>query len=165
MTRTIPTIASIRGPDPTYLAPGLADGWLTSGIPGRRRRLFRAQQPQLLALPVALLDRRALVVELLALGQAEFHLGPAPWREVERQRHQGHAIAPHGPEQPAHLTPAEHQLAGPARLVIEPIAAVELGDVGVEQPEFPAHLAGMRLGDGGPALTQRLDLGAAQHQP
>src|SRR4051794_26034768 len=128
MTRTIPTIASIRGPDPTHLALGLADGWLTSGIP-RGSRLFRAQQPQLLALPVALLDRRALVVELLALGQAELHLGPAPWREVERQRHQGHALAPHGPEQPAHLAPPEHQLAGPARFVIEPIAAVELGDV------------------------------------
>ena len=28
----------------------------------------------------------------------------------------------------------------------------------------PAHLAGMRLGDRGPALAQRLDLGAAQHQ-
>src|SRR3954469_17960479 len=157
MTRTIPTIASIRSPDPTHLAPGLTGGWLTSGIAGGRSPLFRAQQPQLLALPVAFLDRRALVVELLALGQAEFHLGPAPWREVERQRHQCHAVTPHRPEQPAHLAPAEQQLAAPARLVIEPIAAVELGNVGVEQPEFPAHLAGMRLGDGGPALAQRLD--------
>ena len=48
--------------------------------------------------------------------------------------------------------------------MIEAVAAVKLGDVGVEQPQLAAHLAGMRLADRGPALAQRLDLGAAEHE-
>src|SRR5215208_1443654 len=119
----------------------------------------------LLALPVALLDRGALVVELLALGKAELDLGPAAGREVERERYQGHALPLNRAEQAAHLPFAKHQLAGSAGLVIEPIAAVKLGDVGVEQPQLAGHLAGMGLGDRRPPLAEGLDLRAAQHEP
>src|SRR3546814_3897135 len=45
-------------------------------------------QPCLVALPVAFLDRLALVVRLLALGEREFDLGAAAVVEIDRERHE-----------------------------------------------------------------------------
>src|SRR3546814_11934094 len=51
------------------------------------------QQPLLVALTVAFLDRFALVMSFLALGEREFDLRPAPALEIDRTRHQRHAPA------------------------------------------------------------------------
>jgi hypothetical protein len=53
-------------------------------------------QPGFVAGPVAVLFGFALVVELLALGDADFDLGDAPGREIEFQRDQRQAFALHG---------------------------------------------------------------------
>src|SRR5688572_456360 len=113
------------------------------------------QQTALLALPVAALLGLALVPLLLALGEAELDLGDAARVEVERERHEGHALARDGADQAAQLALVDEQLSRPLRLVVELVAAVILGDMGVEQPQLAAHLAGMRVGDLHPAFAQR----------
>jgi predicted Zn-dependent protease with MMP-like domain len=59
--------------------------------------LFRSavllEQPLLLAVPVALGLGRALVGQLLALGDADLQLGDAAMVEIQHQRHQRHALA------------------------------------------------------------------------
>src|SRR3546814_8275325 len=51
------------------------------------------EQAPLFALPVAFLDRLALVVGLLALGKRQFALGAAARVEIDRPRHQRHTLA------------------------------------------------------------------------
>src|SRR5689334_2201296 len=91
--------------------------------------------PLLLALPVPLLDERPLVVGLPAAGEAELDLGPARRREVELERDQRHPLAADGTRELVDLALAQQQLTGPAGLVVEAVAAVELRDVGVEEVE------------------------------
>src|SRR5438552_7807540 len=64
-----------------------------------------AQQAGAVAAPVALLLGLALVALALALGQAELDLGDAAGVEVDRQRHQGHAVALDSDAQPAEHEP------------------------------------------------------------
>src|SRR5688572_14304121 len=59
----------------------------------RNRSAILTQQPPLLALPIALLDRLALVVRFLALGQRQLHLGLAGAVVIEGQRDQRQALA------------------------------------------------------------------------
>src|SRR3546814_10537589 len=61
--------------------------------------LFRSHQARLLALPVLGLFRLALVVQLLALGERQFHLRPAALVEIDRQRNQRHALPRHRSEE------------------------------------------------------------------
>src|SRR5688500_6119628 len=51
------------------------------------------EQSAALALPVALLDRGALVVRLLAQRQRNLELGPALFVEIDLERHDGAALA------------------------------------------------------------------------
>src|SRR5690349_18683690 len=51
-----------------------------------------AHQARLVALPVAILGRLPLVSRILALGEREFDFRPAPAVEVDRQRHERHAL-------------------------------------------------------------------------
>src|SRR3954454_4989723 len=82
----------------------------------------------LLALPVPLLDQRPLVVGLAAAREAELDLGPAGRGEVELKRDQRHPVAADGAREPVDLALAQQQLAGPTGLVVEAVAAVELGN-------------------------------------
>src|SRR5690242_13453615 len=66
-------------------------------------------QPALLALPFALLDAGALVVLLLALGQPDLELGPAP-RPMQVQRHQGEPGPLHLADQLAQFIRMQQQL-------------------------------------------------------
>src|SRR3954471_17683889 len=120
--------------------------------------------PLLLALPVPLLDQRPLVVGLAAAREAELDLGPAGRGEVELERDQRHPLAADGAREPVDLALAQQQLAGPTGLVVEAVAAVELGNVGVEQVDLAAHVASVGLADRRPALAQRLHLRAAEYQ-
>src|SRR3546814_13996624 len=65
------------------------------------------QQPLLVALPVAFLDRFALVMSFLSLGEREFDLRPAPAVVIDRQRHPRHALAPEGAVQLVTLSAVE----------------------------------------------------------
>src|SRR3546814_3049574 len=96
--------------------------------------LFRSHQARLLALPVLGLFRLALVVQLLALGERQFHLRPAALVEIDRQRNQRHALPRHRPAQLGDFAALHQQLARPARLMVEPVAVAELRDVRSEEP-------------------------------
>src|SRR5437660_11980489 len=52
---------------------------------------LRAQQPAALALPAALLLGLALVVQLLAAGERQLHLGAPLLVEIELDQHERHA--------------------------------------------------------------------------
>src|SRR5262245_36718001 len=56
-------------------------------------------QAFLLAPPVALLDRRALVVSFLTAGERQLDFGDAARIEIQRQRNHGLAGAAHGADQ------------------------------------------------------------------
>src|SRR3546814_12414938 len=86
------------------------------------------EQAPLFALPVAFLDRLALVVGLLALGERQFDLGAAARVEIDRQRHQRHPLAGDSAVQLVDLAFVEKQLARALGLVVEAVAVAELGD-------------------------------------
>src|SRR5258708_22836332 len=79
-----------------------------------------AHQPRLVALPVLGFLGLALVGLPLALGEADLAFGEAALVEVDRQRHNGHAVTADGAEQLVELAVMEQQLARPAGLVIDP---------------------------------------------
>ena len=70
------------------------------------------QQARALALPVAILDRLALVVRLLALGQRDLDLGAAALVEIDLQRHDGAALALDGADQLVDLRVCSSSLRG-----------------------------------------------------
>src|SRR3981081_1830417 len=80
-----------------------------------------AQQPGLVAAPVACLLGLSLVVQLLALGDAKLDLGDASQIEIDLQRHQRHAFALHRGGELARFAFPHKKLAYPTRLVIEAI--------------------------------------------
>jgi hypothetical protein len=48
--------------------------------------------------------------------------------------------------------------------VVEAVGLLELGDVGVDQPQFAVVHRGIGVRQAGAALAQRLDLAADQHE-
>src|SRR5690349_16003005 len=64
-----------------------------SPAPILRRSAPGTQKPAFLALPGPLLQRLALVVQLLAAGECDLDLRPPSLVEVELERHNGHALA------------------------------------------------------------------------
>src|SRR5690606_30727170 len=149
-----------------------AGGKLASGPSARRapRRAASpsaplAQQPRLVALPVAVLDGLSLVVGLLALRQGELDLRPPSRVEVDRQRDQRHPLALDRADHLLDLAPMEQQLARPFRLVIETVAVAELGNVRVDQPGLAILHVGVALGDRAAAVAQALHFGAGKRDP
>ena len=104
----------------------------------------------------------ALVVGLAALGQRQLDLGPAAAVEIDRERHQRHALARHRAEHLGDLALLEQQFARPLGLVIVAVAVAEFGDVGVDQPDLLVLHLGIAFGDRALAEAQRLHLGAGQ---
>src|SRR4051812_19577374 len=113
----------------------------------RRASAIGPEQPLLLPLPVALLDRFALVVLLLAPSQGELDLGPAAPVEIDRERHERQALALHRPLQLGDLAVLKQQFARPPRLVVESVAVAIFGNVAVDQPHFLAFDRGVAFGD------------------
>src|SRR6185437_7243780 len=58
-----------------------------------RLSALQPHQPALLAVPGPLLQRLALVVQLLAAGDRDLDLRPPSLVEIELERHDGHAFA------------------------------------------------------------------------
>src|SRR5689334_12464771 len=113
------------------------------------------QQAGALALPVALLDRLALVVRLLAGSEGDLHLGPALLVEIDLERHDGAALALDGADQDVDLPLVQQQLARPLALVIEAFARSVFRDVRVDHPGLAAVLGDVRLGDRASPAAQR----------
>src|SRR4030088_3595469 len=130
-----------------------------------RMSLTVAQQPRALALPVAILDRLALVMGLLAGDQGDLDLGAAARIEIELQRHDGAALALDGADQLVDLLAVQQELARPARLVIEAGARGVFRVVGIPHPGPPALLGDVGFADQTAPAAQRLDLGAGQSEP
>src|SRR5471030_727110 len=108
--------------------------------PGQGPTSAPAEQPRPLALPVAILDRLALVVRLLAGGQRDLDLGPALLVEIDLQRHDGAALALDRADQRVDLLAMQQEFARPLALMIEAVAAGIFGDVGIDQPRLAAGL-------------------------
>src|SRR3990170_203240 len=124
-----------------------------------------AQQPALLALPVALFFRVPLVVHFLAPRDRQLDLGPAAAVKVNRQRDERQALAGHRALELGDFTAAEQQFPLAARLMIHAVAVAIFGDRAVDQPDLLAFDRGIAFGDRPLAAAQRLDLGAAQLDP
>src|SRR4029453_16932944 len=121
-----------------------------------------AHQAALLPVPIPLLLRLALVVQLLALGQSELDLGDPPLVEIDLERHDRHAVTLDGAEEAGDLACVQQQLARPGRCMTVAGGAGVFGDMGVDEIELAAFVRGVRLGDVGPSRPQRLHLGALE---
>src|SRR6185312_10313311 len=122
-----------------------------------------AQRARLLALPVLVALGGALVGLLLAARETDLDLGDAALVEVDRQRHQCHALAFRRAQQLVALLAVEQQLARPPFLVVEAVGRFVYRDMGIEQPQLALHLAGIGFRDAGMAAAQALHLAAQQH--
>ena len=65
---------------------------------------------------------------------------------VAAQIGERHALALHLADKLVALAAMDEQFARPARFVIEAVAALVFGDMGVEQPKLAVALAGMGVG-------------------
>ena len=110
----------------------------------------------------AALDVLALVVVLLAAGQAQLDLEAAVL-EVQLQRDEGVLAVADLARQRIDLGPVQQKLAGPARGVVGPVAVGVLRDVQAAEPHLAVVDGGEGVVERRLALAQRLDLGADQH--
>src|SRR3546814_3178867 len=77
----------------------------------------------------------------LALRERKLHLCPAPAVEINRQRHQRHALPRNGPMQFCDFALVQQQFPGAFGFMIIAVAMTELGDIAVDQPDLiPFHL-------------------------
>jgi hypothetical protein len=106
----------------------------------------------------------ALVPELLAFGQSQFHLDPAVLK-VQPRRDQGQALLLGLADQLANLFAMHQQLAGAQRGVVEDVAVLVGTDVGVQQPDrivFDQAVGVLKIGEAAP---DGLDLGPGEDHP
>src|SRR6185295_3709098 len=149
----------------TLLSRSLRDRRTASGPPARTLSLPpRLHRGARLAIGLALLHRLALVVLLLAPGEADGHLDAAVL-EVDAQRHERHPALDRLADQLANLALVQQQLAAAQRLVVG-VAAVA---VGADVDDVEEHLAVLdprvAVAQVDAAFADRLHLGAEQHQP
>src|SRR5690625_2163591 len=97
-----------------------------------------AEQPCLVALPVALGLGRAFVGRLLALGDAKQHLRDPALVEIEPERHDRHPLAGRRLPEPRKLPPVDQKFPWPALVMAEGggLGMAELRDMRVDQPEL-----------------------------
>src|SRR5258707_15612505 len=98
-------------PSPSYL-PALR-------VERARLPVLLAHDARLVGLPVALLLGLALVGFAFAFGEAELELGAAAGVEIDRQRHQGDALALDRAFEAVDLALVQQQQPRPARRVVK----------------------------------------------
>src|SRR5207302_3043681 len=129
---------------------------------GRHRRLSPGpNRPLDLPFCVSRRNRLALVVEALALGQADLQLDAVPF-PVEPQRYEGQAFLFDRDAQADDLGAVQQQLALPLRLVIRAMPSFIRTDMDVDEERLSPTEANVAFAQVGAAVTQRLDLGPLQ---
>src|SRR5215204_4201248 len=118
-------------------------------------------RPVDLALHVAILDRAALVVHVLALCQRQLHLR-ARALEVDPRGHDREALLGTRLHQALDLAPVQQQLPGALRLVVLTRRLVGR-DVHVAQPDLAVPDLGVCVLQLHAAIAQRLHLRALEH--
>ena len=108
------------------------------------------------------LERFALVVLLLSLTQRQRDLRPA-LLEVELQRNQGETTLLDRTDHLLDFSAMEQQLPGTHGIVVVAVALFVWRDVHSFEKDLPVLHPGIRLLDGGFAISQGLDLGPGQH--
>src|SRR5262245_9813896 len=132
--------------------------------PASRSSLSSALRALDLAPRVALGDRLALVVGLLALRDPEQQLGVTA-REIELERDDRLALLGHRSLELHDFGAVEQQLAPPGRLQVPAVALLVGRNVELEHPGLAVLDRRVRLGEARLAVAQALHLGAGQHQP
>jgi hypothetical protein len=116
-----------------------------------------------LALELALLDRPALVADVLAARQRDLDLRARPL-EVHAGRDQGQPLLLGLADQPLDLALVHEELARPLRLVVLPLRGRVGRDVHVVQPHLTVLDRGVAVLEHRLAAAQGLDLGAGEHE-
>src|SRR5947208_1682159 len=117
---------------PVYRGLGVSTG-VGSGVASASAVGF-AQLPLNVARHLALADRLALVVDVLAPGERNLHLCPRPVREVNPGGHERQAPLTSLADQPLDLGLVQQQLARALGIVVLPRGGAVRGDVGADQP-------------------------------
>src|SRR5690606_27122139 len=131
--------------------------------PTRPRGAWRLPPNLLLDRPLGLAlglpagDVFPFVPLLLAPGQGQLHLGPAPVAEVDPQRDQRQPLFPRLAHQTPDFVLVQHQLAHPGRLVVKPVAVGVGADVHVVQVYFAVFHPGEGVVEVDPARPHGLD--------
>src|SRR5215207_898242 len=123
----------------------------------------RAYRALHLALHLALLDRLALVADVLAARQRDLDLR-ARALEVEPRRHQRQSLLARLPDQPLDLALVHQQLARALGLVVLARGRRVRRDVDVVQPDLAVLNLRVAVLELRLSAAQRLDLGAGQHE-
>ena len=101
---------------------------------------------------------------LLAAGEPELDLGPAPAGEVEAERDECQALRIGLAEELVDFGAVQQQLPLALGLVVVAVALLERGDVGADQPGLVAFDARVRVRQVDLAGADGLDLGAGQDE-
>ncbi len=115
------------------------------------------------ALVFALLDVLALVVFLLASGNANYYLGQPFFRNEKLEGDYGVASFLAALVETTYLALSEQELAVAARGVIVVRAVEVFGNIHVFDPHLASVDDAIGIGQRGLSLTYRLDLSARQH--
>jgi len=106
----------------------------------------------------------ALVPELLALGQGQFHLDPAVF-EVHPRGNQGQALLLRFADELADLFAMHQQFAGAQRGMIMNVSMLIGADVGVQQPDGVVFDQSIGVFKVSQAPADRLYFGTCQNHP
>src|SRR5690606_33636069 len=124
--------------------------------------LAAAHRAPCLEVVLPLAQRLTLVPLTLASREGDLDLGP-PVEEVQRERHDRQALLAHARVQARDLLAVQQELALASRGVVGPRALRVLGDVHALEPRLTAVDGHEAVDERGPTRTQRLDLGAGEH--
>src|SRR5262249_23209224 len=132
--------------------------------PDRPRVRLAAEAPLHLAFELALLDRLALVADVLASRQGDLDLR-ARTLEVEPRGNQGQPALLGLADQPLDLLAVHQQLARALRLVVVARGRPVRRDVDVVEPDLAVLDRRVAVLELRLAAAQGLDLGAREHDP
>src|SRR3984893_11700393 len=148
----------------TAVSPLLPRSKADGGRPtADRRRLSSPHRPVRFPLQLAVADRVAFVVQLLALDERDLRLRARPL-EVEREGDAGDAPGRDGARPAFQLAPVQQQLPVPFGGVVRPGGGAVGRDVHADQVGLPGAELNVRILELRASFAKRLDLRARQHE-
>src|SRR5690606_8655275 len=115
-----------------------------------------------LALRIAPGDGLPLIPKLLASCQCQLHLGMAPRREIDPERHQRPSLLLDLAARRAELLRLDAELAGARRLAVPAVAVRVRAHAHVVEKDFAPHDPGQAAPPVEPSLADGLDPGSAE---